>query len=211
MIAIETALIAPPDGAPHWLIILALLSHIATALGTLALVGIAIFAAIWAKRQVEAAAKANEHAAHQSKAAFLLELDRRWESREMSMARRHFNELEKAATDHMTAFIHMDGHRQKMEREEYYSRTLYTMMNQQTSVYLNLMRICGFWETMGYLVKNKYIPIENIVDLFGGGVISFDDAFRVHLTNRGEEKGVPDGFFEHALYLATEVRKLMKF
>ena len=94
-------------------------------------------------------------------------------------------------------------------KRDHCSRALYAMMTAHTIDYVALMRISGFWETMGYLVKNGYITIDAITNLFGGAVVEFDDAFRVHLKRRGDEEGVPEGFYEHALYLADEVRRKM--
>ena len=167
----------------------------------LALVLIAMFALGWAARH----AGITQQTAF---ANFLLEIDRRWESEHMGRARVVFHDIKKdVEKDLKKNHDHLHGdQRNKKMRELYAEQVLHRRGNDRAS-YVELMRICGFLETVGYLVRNEYVPLTDIYGLFGGAILGFDDVFRLHLEKIANEEGVPPGYYEHTLFLADAIRK----
>ena len=79
------------------------------------------------------------------------------------------------------------------------------MRTQDLENYSVIMRICGFFETVGVMVGQGYIPIEEIDRLFRGPILAMDTCFRDHISQRQNETGVPPGLYEHALSLADQI------
>jgi hypothetical protein len=76
-----------------------------------------------------------------------------------------------------------------------------------TGQYVVLMRILGFFETVGILVKQKYIQIEDVDHLLRGPILEFGVYFTPHLRARQSEKGVAPGLGENALFLVAETKE----
>lgn len=180
---------------PHWLEVAYWWSQIAIAF-------IAAGAAIFAGFQVRAMNTARAEQLRILNATLLMELDKRWDSGEMQRARRAFQDTFEqvngvVASNHPNL---RDTEKDQKIREEW-TKTLGEMRKSAKPTYARLMIICGFFETVGLMVKREYISIDDALDLFAGPIINVGRCFRGHIKDREKEMGVPSGLYEHALEL----------
>jgi hypothetical protein len=173
------------------------------------IVAIVVFAtAIFTAIQVRMLADAQRQEYKLARAQFLLELDKKWDSTEMWEARTVFTQMVADTTS-------LVGRQNPMAREEerhtecqrVFAETLATMRTNNYRDYRMLLRMCGFFETAGLMVKKRYASPNDIMALFRGPIIEIDMCFRKHIDDRAREMGVPNGLFENALFLCDLAKK----
>lgn len=177
-------------------------------LATVALAFITGGAAWLAKGQLQSIRTSREDTLQIARATFLLELDRRWDSPEMTDARTMFvskRDAVKASTS-VAAPLASDDEKQRMVSEAFKSE-LANMRKDTAADYLKIMRMVAFFETAGLMVDRKYIPADEIILLFKGPITEINVCFRAHIEQRQKEMGVPTGLYEHALNLASRLEK----
>jgi hypothetical protein len=141
-------------------------------------------------------------------ATLLLELDARWDSQELRDARKLFAKMGEDITKIVSNAnpLANDGAKEALLRAEW-TKVLRDMRTQSEAEYLKLIGWCGFFETVGLMVKRRYISRSDIIDLFEGPLVDLDRTFRNHFEEREKEMGVPAGLFEHALLLSKSALK----
>lgn len=176
---------------------------------TIILVFVAVGALAYAAKEVSAAHTANHLAYLQSKATFLLEVDRRWDSQEMvnsrSLIRTVRDDLMKLVASKYSQLD--DAHKAEKLGDEF-AKALAEMRKNDPNNYVLMLRYCGFFETVGVMVQREYIPLDDIDALFRGPILAVDTCLRSHISQRQNETGVPKGLFEHALFLADEIKQI---
>lgn len=165
-----------------------------------------------AKEQSETAKKqalAAEYQINLAKATTLLELDQTFQNQIFTDARgklsnmlKEIEESLKKAKPHQTAEQLTDG-----VRNECFTR-LSKMREENFDEYQTIFKIAEFFETVGLFVKRGYVPIEDIAELYGGGIIRAFNAFEIRIKKIWEDPTVPSGYLEHFKYLAEEVKKI---
>lgn len=206
----EVVTAAAKMASPHWLEVVAWVA-------TIILSGTAIWAALFAKGQVEAARdqaraalEANQQSVRLAKAAFLFELDRMYESTEFANARAEFFHLhEKIKEQIKSSHQHQTEEAKDNALREEISRRLYVMRSDDKEPYLKFLKLCGFFETVGLLERQGYVSLNDIVGLYGGSIDRLERALRAHIKNRAEEPDMPEGYMEHFLSLAQKTREKM--
>jgi len=141
-----------------------------------------------------------------AKATFLLNLDQQWNSPEMIVSRQEFWTLREHIADVVATKYGglADGARQT-KISELFADELQALRKADLKQYLKIMRMCGFFETVGLVVDRGYVPMDDFKALYQGPIESIGTCFRLHIENRGKESGVPKGLFEHALSLCDQV------
>ena len=191
-------------GRPHSLEVVYWLANVAIA-------GVAGYALWFAYHQVMAARRSNEATLKQAHATFLLELDRRWDSEEMFQCRVQLlimrdGILARVGAEH----ARLDDNAKARKIGEEFAKDLKALRDSELENYLVVLRMCGFFETVGLMVKKEYVALDDITSLFKGSIIAMGTYFSRHIEERQKEMGVPGGFFENALYLVDEVENLEK-
>jgi hypothetical protein len=175
------------------------------------IVAVVVFvAALYARQQVEEGRSARLAALHQSRATFLLELDRRWDSAEVSRSIQSFREIRNEALDEIVKNdpqIDMGLALEKVQLE--FPETLKRLRADKNTkdLYAELMIFPGLLETIGVMAQQDYINIDDIANLFEWSITDFNRYFRVHIQERQMEPGVPERFLQNALNLAEQVEK----
>src|SRR5262249_38276124 len=106
----------------------------------------------------------------QMRANVLLTLDERWESASMQDVRGEMEALIRDAKSE--AFSRWPGQREvdlRNRSAEIYAATLQNFRINAPDRYIRLFRVCGFFETVGYVAQTGYIPVEDVVNLLGCG------------------------------------------
>ena len=189
-------------GEPHWL-------EKAAWIGALALVAVACGALYYAANQVREMTVANKAAALETRATLLLKLDTRWNDHVLVDIQNDLFELmAKIDAEAERCWGHLDP---KVTREK--SRGLYAIKmreisNSERDVYRKYMRLVDFLETLGYLAKMNYLPKDDLINLFGGVVITFRRVFYDHLGLVQRKPGTTGRAWEYTIWLMDEVQRV---
>lgn len=167
---------------------------------------IAVAALLYARGQVHAARDDIEQTLKLSQASFLFNLDQKWDSPEMLESRKIFRNLHSDLTALVASKYPLldDAHKVVKLGEELVA-TLDQMRQQDLNNYATVMRVCGFFETVGLMVERGYIPLDEIDGMLRGPILQIKTCFGPHIRVRQNETGVPAGLYEHALQLADLV------
>lgn len=183
--------------------------EIAAQIATVLAVAAAALAAIYAGYQVRELRKANEDALKTEKARFLFMVDSMYEGAELSKARVLFYtkliEIEKdvAKAHKEKKFIE----RQKIIHDEF-NTALFKAREDRPEDYLYMLKLCGFFETVGVLHFSGYIELKAIVELYGVSIIRVADAMKTHIEKRWEEdRKLENEYMQNFLDLALKVRE----
>lgn len=136
-------------------------------------------------------------------ATLLMELDNRWDSTEMQASRKIFREMKDHLEETVGAANPVAGDHKRIElAKQAWSNALKEKRKNSIDEYSQLMAICGFFETVGLMVKRQYIMTEDVVDLFKGPMVNIETCFGGHIEDLGNETGMPHGLYEHARSLS---------
>ncbi len=143
-----------------------------------------------------------------SGATFLLELERRWSSGELLEAREIFRKI----WDNLSESIGTDNPRSDdterlAQLGKEFPRVLRELRAKEQDKYHKLMRICGFFEIVGVMVKNEHVPLNYVNQFLRGAIVILDICFRQHIEELQKETGRPPGLYEHALYLSDKISR----
>ena len=171
-----------------------------------ALFFVVLVGTMFAGYQLKEIKESDARRADQAKATFLFELDKMWESTEFAAARVAFETLRAdveqwAETNHK----HRDAVGRLQAMREEFSVRLFQLQKQNLAEYARLMRLCGFFETAGMLIKSRYVREGDILELYGGALIRLGETFGAHLRNRAEE--LPKGYMENFIRLADAAER----
>jgi len=136
----------------------------------------------------------------QTRANVLLELDQRWESREMLAVRRELNDF----LDRARGMVHAGSPTLPEIVAAELERMRTTPADRTT--YLKLLRICGFFETVGYATRAGYIRATDVSNLLGGSIRDTGATFVTHITHVQRVYNTPR-LYEHYVWLTDVVRR----
>jgi hypothetical protein len=74
--------------------------------------------------------------------------------------------------------------------------------------YRIMMRTLNFFETVGQLVKRRYVLLADIGGLFRGPILDAGVVCVLHINDRQNERTVAPGLYENALFLISEIEKI---
>ena len=145
----------------------------------------------------------------QNRAAILLSLHERWNDVPMLEARTALNELmrevDQAARDQTRGG---PPSRIKEKSEGIFAERLEQLYGDESDRYNKLKRLCSFFEIAGYLARNRYIPQKDVINLFGGAILSVGRVFSHHIENLQSRPGDTGKVWEHMIWLVGETRKV---
>jgi hypothetical protein len=189
------------DQPAKWHQVLAI-ATVSLACATLIVGLVGFFAFIAAIYHVERAERA-------SRADLLLNLERQAMSPGMIEAQHELLELFssswKAIRDHSEDLTHDEMIR---KISAICQAKLAELRNKDDKRYHLLFRNCEFLETVGIMVKQGYVDIEDVVSRFEVGIERVHACFDLHLKERRNESWASDLFFQHISELYDKVRML---
>lgn len=140
---------------------------------------IAFFGIRGTRRQIEISAQ-------QSKANILLDLDKRWEGEELKTARKNRFTLEKSIK---YIIEKSKPYSKNVDIETIYLLAIKNFSSSKYENYMEMMDLCGFFETVGYIVEKKYLDFDDIYQLYGPAIVQSGDFFRVYLESEQNIRG----------------------
>ncbi|MER9047678.1 hypothetical protein NKH89_10425 [Mesorhizobium sp. M0923] len=162
---------------------------------------IAFVAAIAAWNQLTQAENARLAQLRAMNATLLMELDNRWDSAEMREARRICFEWTQKINETISGKQFADQQQRSVAISDEWTKLLRDCRIRDMKEYGKLMGMCGFFETVGLMVKKDYIAASDVIDLLKGPMLAVEMWFGGHIAEREKEMGVANGLYENALNL----------
>ncbi len=142
--------------------------------------------------------------ARQTRATVLLTLDERWESAEVVALRQELEKLIRETAEE--AKRRPATGRGLLTPADLFPDRLEKLRNDDPDTYSKLFRLCGFFETVAYVARAKYITVKDLDNLLGASISDTGKLFRNHIVRRQRETGIP-GFLEHYIWLVDEIER----
>ena len=122
-------------------------------------------------------------------ATTLLALDERWESDAFKPARDELQKLTKRINDEIQKANPRVPPEDWMDMAaRMYPERLSQLEGASPETYGQLLRVCGFFETVGLAARRKYIALEDIVELLGGSIQTASEVFENHIRELRSQK-----------------------
>jgi hypothetical protein len=173
---------------------------------------VAVVALLYARAEVKESRRNSAIIATQAQATFLLRLVDEWNSPEVREARKCFViHSTKVKQDVFSHNNHLKDSEIMSEVKERFRVEIRKMKEEDiVGDYSTLMLMCSFFETVGLLVRKKYVDINDIDALFRGPILNISTYFAPHIKDRQREKDSAPGMYENVLYLASEIEQLKR-
>jgi len=142
-----------------------------------------------------------------TRASVLLSLDERFGSQSMLNARGEMAGLmERVNKKADEAFRGLALRERRKKGLDFYPEEMETMRKAASpDSYIRLMNACSFFETAGYVTNSEYVPLKDILKLFGPSIEDAGIIFGAHIKKLREEQ--TDDLYENFLWLIEESRK----
>jgi len=142
----------------------------------------------------------------QARANFLLQLFERWES--LSEPRKKMNaKYDAIKKDFFKEQAEFQDQQVLKDLREECKLHVDRMRTKNKPLYDQLIQYIGFFEAAGVMVRNRYIPLGIIIQLYKGPIFDVDVMFQLHIKEWQKRKGVPPGLFRNLLYLIKRTRR----
>jgi hypothetical protein len=115
----------------------------------------------------------------QTRANILLTLDERWETEPMLSVRRELEILISVVEAELARADPQSRDVLRLRRAPVLAARLDQMRREDFEQYFRLCKISGFFETVGYVVRAGYIPLDDVINLLGGSILEAG-RFSVH-------------------------------
>ncbi|HVC43560.1 MAG TPA: hypothetical protein VND20_02000 [Candidatus Binataceae bacterium] len=184
-------------------------------LTNLALAGVAIWAVLFARRQVGEMRESNRKLAEsarnqelQLRASVLLSLDERWESVSIAAAiaelRTLIGEVERELA---VRYPDLDLPQRRGRSAPSYIGKLRKLDQDDPARYLCLFRICAFFETVGYVVRAGYLTLTDVFELFSVSINAAAMVFRPYIEDIVNREGADPRLYSNFRWLIAEVER----
>ena len=141
----------------------------------------------------------------QTRANILLTLDERWETEPMLSVCRELQLLRLTVESELARSD--PGSATMFQVPPAFAAKLDDLLAQDFEKYLRLYRICGFFETVGYVARVGYVPIDDVINLLGGSILETGRLFRPHIQRLKELPTGDPRMYEHFLWLLSTLEK----
>lgn len=142
----------------------------------------------------------------QARATFLLHLYERWEA--LEDPRRQTYVIYKTLRDEVLR-DHSDledKHRIEKLRSTCKDRVQEIERSDQET-YHAFVAYLIFFETIGLFVRNDYVPLRDMLELYKGPILEIDIMFCDHINEWQKRANTPDGLLRNVLYLIRRTRR----
>ena len=141
----------------------------------------------------------------QSRATLLLNLYKSWD--DLSDKRRAFADFfYKTRHEAMAKHSGLQNKHQIVHIKRAFDETLTKMRNDKDPKFSDYVEFLAFFEVLGMYVRNGYVPVRDVAQLFEGPIINLDTVWRDHIVAWQQEAHMAPGLFENALMLMDVVR-----
>jgi hypothetical protein len=141
----------------------------------------------------------------QNRATVLLNLHKGWEGLDADRQQlTDFINLTKKSVLLQHAGL-QEKHQTEHLRNEY-QRKLAELREQRDPKFLKIVAYISFFELLGMYVKNGYVPLRDVMQMYKGPILELEIVCLRFLRTWEQEAHVPPGLFEHAIFLMRMTR-----
>jgi hypothetical protein len=141
----------------------------------------------------------------QNRAALLLNLHRYYEDLEND--RHQFSEFfETVRAAVRDAHCDLQEAQQTQQMRVQFSEQLAHLRRDRDPKFVQYTSYASFFELLGTYVRNGYLPLRDIVQLYKGPIIALDTVWRDYIGLWERETHRPTGLYENAIFLMNCVR-----
>ena len=79
--------------------------------------------------------------------------------------------------------------------------------DKEVDLYEQFFTYLAFFETVGLMVRKRYVPLQDVVLLYKGPIFDIDIVFRHHLEEWQQHGNIPKGLLENVLFLIKWTRR----
>lgn len=140
----------------------------------------------------------------QQRASVLFDLDVRWEGQGLKVPKKDAYGMLTAAMENAESLY---------ETEEFEREVSQRLKKDLNEIYIHnrekhdgLMDILSFLETIGHATRNGYIPLQDVVSLFGGAILSTRLLFKAHID---EMQAQDKNAYANTTWLFQETQKIV--
>lgn len=96
----------------------------------------------------------------------------------------------------------------KVEKIRIESKTILDdLMKTNMNDYVMIMEILSFFETIGFLVRSRYVPLRDVYRLWKGPILDADRLASRHIAELQQKSNVHPGLLENFLYLVRRTKR----
>lgn len=143
----------------------------------------------------------------QNRATLLLNMHKFWE--DSADKRKSFSEFfQTIRGDTLTKCAHLRERQQTQEMRKTFMAELAVLRDGKDPRFSQFTSYLSFFEILGMYVKNGYVPLRDVMQVYKGPIIAIDIAWRDFIKAWETEAHIPSGLLEHAVLLMkmTHVR-----
>lgn len=141
----------------------------------------------------------------QTRAALLLNLYKSWE--DLADQRKEFSAFFHATRNSVIkSHANLQEHYQTQQMRQEFQQKLVALRDSNDPKFTQFTAYLSFFEVLGMYVKNGYVPIRDISQVYKGPILAVDIAWRDFIKAWEKEAHVPQGLLEHAIFLMDAVR-----
>jgi hypothetical protein len=142
------------------------------------------------------------------RASVLLSLDERFGTQSMIDARKEMENLmakvNKAADEQWSSIALKD--RRKKSLDTLYPQELETMRRVvPAEAYGRLMVAISFFETVGFVTRYEYVPLRDVLELFGPAIEHAGQMFKAHLKKLRDDEYQSTSMYDNFFWLITQI------
>ena len=91
-------------------------------------------------------------------------------------------------------------------REEFQKKLAALRDQSDNQMFLQFTAYVGFFEVLGMYVKNGYLPLRDVIQIYKGPILAIDIVWRDFIKTWEKEAQVAPGLLEHAIFLMDATR-----
>ena len=146
------------------------------------------------------------HRVSQARATFLLQLDDRWEM--YKEARKEMYDLyEPRKMEVLQKHVKLEDKHRMKELRAACKDLVVDVRKTAPPTYDRFLEYLSFFETVGLVVRNGYVPLRDILQLYKGPILDIDIMFRLYIEEWQKDIDNPPGLYENVLYLTRKTRR----
>ena len=150
------------------------------------------------------------HRVFQARATFILHLMDQW--RELYDARKETVSVLKELTTEVFGNDYRWKDQIRMEKlRTTCEKSVAEIEDKNPKLFAAFIQYLTFFETVGVLVRNRYVPLRDILRLFEGPIDDIDVMFRLHIEQMQRRAEVTPGLFENLLSLIRRTRRRQRW
>lgn len=142
----------------------------------------------------------------QSRASFLLQLDRQWD--QLKPQRKSFTDIRlKIRARILPNFADKEDSVRDTELRKAYKAHFDKMFKENIDDFADLCEYLSFFETIGLMVRKGYLPFKDVYLLYKGPILEIERGFTDFIIEWQKDAHMPSGLYENLLMVTRRTKR----